>query len=178
MKFVFFLILISVFAFAEDPSQICDSSQCSEPMREISSGYKNGNTNFLNKPLSAYSGSCFHQDPNYNPEKAHFGVMAFKPADATFEMTGFFGFFFEEDPYVNFNSNEVLSDLLKRGYNPISGVITKDAAEIELLTSSTEIKYWIRSDEKSERVFLIGRWSGAGVRSWQSAMFCELKYRN
>jgi hypothetical protein len=179
MKSVLLLIFaFSLTAFGEDPTLICESSECSKPMLKISAEYRNGHINFLKNPLSAFSGVCYHQDPNYDPEHAHYGVMVFQPSGATFQMTGFFGFFYDEDPYAHLSSREVLSDLLKNGYYPIKGQAGADSATIDLLFDTTEIKYWIRSDEKSEHLYLIGQSFGSGTSSWQTAVFCDLAAHN
>lgn len=179
-----FSAFLSVSASAQDLSTICANNDCSAPMQNILSQYNSQqNVDFLKKPLSAFSGACYHLDSSYDPEYPHYGVMAFKPTAAGFDMNGYFGFFYNEDPYEGTSPEVIENDLERKGYRWTSGNILKfdsdygSYADVLIETPSTKIEYWIRSDSSAQNLYLIGLWQGVGQSVWQKALFCELKAR-
>ncbi len=181
MKVVLISILIlilskQILAF-DDPTLFCHERPCSAEMIEVSERFSNGTLNFLNSDLSAYSGACFHLDPNYDSRKAHYGVMAFqKSATNQIWINGFFGFFYDEDPYLNQSAEEISLDLLKYG-KPDNGFLADDSIQLQYQTESTLITYWYRSSSDGQNLFLIGQSVGASQRGWENYVFCDLQKR-
>ena len=158
----------------EDPSKFCDNIACSDPMKQVSQKYAEGNSQFALESLSAYSGSCYHIYPNLDPNDAHYGVYAFKNEAGTFSVNGFFGFFYNDDPYANSSASQVWDDLSQKGYKSSVGAIRTDHAELSFVTAKTNIQYWYRNSLDMKKLYLIGRWQGEG---WGTFMFCDLNQR-
>lgn len=175
-----FIVLSSLFstpthAQGEDPSRFCDVLDCSKPMHEISQAYRAGNKNFTNHDLTAYSGACYHISPIYDPNYAHYGVKTFRREGNQLLVNGFFGFFYNEDPYAQNTAAEIEEDLSHR-YTPNAGEIHEDYAALNFYTDTTAINYWYRSSPDESKLYLISRQSGTNP-NWYAYYFCRLDKR-
>ena len=175
------LILITIFISisgltheTEDPSIFCSQNSCTEKMQEISVNYKIGNGDFAKKNISGYSGTCYHINPIYKPEYPHYGVMVFENKNKQFLNTGFWGFFYTEDPYLNMTPEEIQTDLENKKYASDNGEILSDHTELAFLTAEATINYWFKSSSDLKKLFVIGRWQ---ADSGEQFMFCELDQR-
>lgn len=175
------LSLFSISAFADnffDPSTFCDENECTSKMQDISNQYKTGNADFALQKLSAYSGACFHLNPLYNADDQHYGVMLFENNGSDFLVNGFWGFFYNDDPYANSTPLDIKKDLESRNYSPHFGEIFDDHTELGFENQGTNITYWYKTNTDLSRMYIIGRWQGMKVDSTlEQYMFCEFSKR-
>jgi len=158
-----------------DPAYFCSQVECTDKMLDIQNHFKAGTVNFVNKNISAYSGACYHIDANYDPEHVHYGVMTFeKTADQNFLVNGYFGFFFETDPYQNWSADQVLFDVNKT-HRADLGTVLNDSVQLSYSTNVSQIDYYMRSSADFSRLFLIGHSSGWSRQPWNNYVFCELQ---
>ncbi|MEQ1722164.1 MAG: hypothetical protein ABL930_03250 [Pseudobdellovibrio sp.] len=177
MKLFLITLLFSTICLAQisdDPSQFCNENQCTENMQRISDNYTVGNANFAQEKLSAYSGTCYHLNPLYNPEDKHYGVMTFENNGAEFLNNGYWGFFFNENPYDGISAEDVKKDVDSK-HSPGYGEIFDDHTELGYISESSNINYWFKSSPDLNQLYAIGRWLGSKVDySNEQFMFCEL----
>ncbi|MDG0816030.1 hypothetical protein [Bdellovibrio svalbardensis] len=159
---------------AVDPSNFCvENPQCSEPMKNIAKSYGEGFATFTQKNVSAFSGKCFHMDPIYDPDHAHFGAFAFESQPSKILINGLFGFFYEGDPFAGMTVGETIAAIREGSAQASEGVLRPDHVELAFKTSATDIRYWFRSDKAQKNLFVIGKQVSANSSS-AKLVFCKL----
>lgn len=157
--------------FNDDPEKFCDENpNCSEQMREIIGEYAQGATKFLLLPQSAFSGECYHLNPDYHPDHAHHGAFSFDQFESKVMVNGIFSFFSEEDPYRSMTAQELMAFL--NNQSPSSeGTVKPAHLQLDYVFPGVQIHYWFRSNEASEYLNVIGfQFEGRS----QSMLFCRM----
>jgi hypothetical protein len=174
---IFILVSLNIFAKNSNPLDFCHQiGNCTSKMLEITKEYKVGNGKFTKENLSAFSGSCYHISPLYDPDHEHHGAFYFENENKEFKIDGIFSFFFEADPYQDLNSEGVKELFLQRGSVPFKAIKKMDHAELWIKsTKPSDFHYWFKTNQDQSKMFLIGmQFSGTDP----NFVFCELNNRN
>lgn len=162
---------------ADEPENFCTAQACSLPMRQISDAYKVGTLPPLNIDPKAYSGACYHLNPSYNAEDQHYGVTSFEVRNnGQVLINGFFGFFYQNDPYEHSRASEIVSDL-NRKYAPSQGLLFANHIESRFWSETAQITYWYRTSQDQTTLLLIGQSIGIKESNWENYSFCALSKR-
>lgn len=174
------LILITcVFAFvtpslaaSKSPENFCNEIEgCTEQMTSILSEYRQGQTDFILKPVSAYSGSCFHLNSMYDSSKEHHGAFAFERTKADVFSIGIFSFFAPADPFRDLTTEELV-DWLKKNSSGYQAVETStNQVQLSYCDPAVNLNYWFRSSADTQTLFVIGEEDAAYRRN---LIFCRM----
>jgi len=164
-------LLISQAVLASEPNQLCQQNPgCTSEMKQILELYKIGNSEFIQADLSAFSGVCYHLDPDYDPQTAHHGAFVFEKVPEGSTAIGVFSFYAPENPYQNLSATQ-LKDYLSQSSKPALLEKTTDSIELNYKYPETQITYWFRSLAGSNQLIVIGH--QAHLTSHRS-LFCRM----
>lgn len=168
------LILSSLAAHAEDPTEFCSNNpECSLGMISVTENYSHGENLSPTDDLSGFSGECFHLHPSYKPDHAHHGGYVFEKNGKDLFAVGLFGFFYSEDPFINMTALEMKNQIMSRGSKLTVTQDMNDHRELVYTTPTTEIRYWFRTNKENNAVSVIGRMmsQSAGI---QTVVLCNM----
>ncbi len=176
MKTFIFFLFFTLKGFAADPSTICDeNSFCTQPMIEIVSGFKNGGSQFTERPLSGFSGGCYYISSLYNSGHQHHGAFIFDRTQSGLFAAGEFSFFTAEDPYQNMNSVELKNWFIKNKSNFTKAIATDKQVELQYMGNQYDLHYWFRSNAEKNKLYVLGQQFSGGQ---SDSVFCEMSARN
>lgn len=152
-----FVIVLHQSAQAIDPVELCDQNpNCSSSMNQIIESFKQGDDEFLDLPISAFSGVCFHANAQYDSSTAHHGAFSFERKGLAVNARGIFSFFNSQNPFANLTTQELIEYLKKSDPHSSKLSSLKDPVTLEFKSEDSEITYWFRSLDENEKLLLIG----------------------
>lgn len=171
------LLILSLNSYSEeiDPSLFCDQTyQCTDKMREISTQYKTGNSEFAKESLIGLSGACYHISSLYDSDHEHHGAFLFERSSQGLMTTGVFSFFAEQDPYEGMNSVELKEWFIQNNSRFEKAIESSSQVELQFLDVGSDFHYWFRGHKDNNKVFVIGKQL---VDDYAGFIFCELNHR-
>jgi hypothetical protein len=172
MKFLVLSFFLGSFAMAETPEHFCDiNPYCTEAMHDVVETYRAGDTGFVTREASGYSGECYHINEQYDPTTTHHGAFTFEKSPKGFISYGVFSFFASENPYKGLSFVE-LKERLSQLSNPSLALVNSEAVTMEFQNGDSKISYWFRSGSDAKVLTVIGLEAQQSTRNF---VFCKMQ---
>jgi hypothetical protein len=170
--FLFFCLaaLLPNLSHAKEPANMCYRNSCSAPQLEIWNEFLN------NKYIpaaelspSVYSGVCYHSAADFDNTHPHYAVTYLADgSDGQTHFSGIFGFFYQTDPWADWNVDEARKQF--PNHDTPNHLIVPDghSGMIDFSSEDTLWAYWLRLSPDLNHLYIVAYWS---VRH---SVFCDL----
>ncbi len=159
---ILFTFLCAIESFAQSPP-FCDSGlACSSYQRDIENSFEsNPKPPLIDSAIGVvFSGPCFYLMSGISPVDRHFGVAVFHRENAEIFYNGLFGFYHTQDPWAMKSAAELRQEFAEQGMIPKQLESNLNSLTASYLYPTSDLKYWFRSSDDEQSLFLEGRLAG------------------
>ncbi len=140
---------------ADLPTNVCYEEFCGPRQQRIWSRFQSFSGLDHERTPGVYSGVCFHNSPNLDGDRVHYGAILIDKAGDGLFFDGRFSFFTEKNPYAHLTVDKARERFDKLFHPAHELEISRTFAFVNFEDKIVSRRYWFRQDEINDRLVLV-----------------------
>lgn len=137
------------------PTSVCSENFCGPWQERIWNRFQSFSGVDYERAPGVYSGVCFHNSPNLDGSRVHYGAILIDKANGRLFFDGRFSFFTKSNPYADLSRDKARVRFNKL-FHPNHELERKRTfAFVSLEDRHVSRRYWFRQDRVSDQLVLV-----------------------
>lgn len=155
---LFILIVTRIASATPDsglPTNVCYGQFCGPWQERIWNRFQSFSGLDHERAPGVYSGVCFHNSPNLDGNRVHYGAVLIDKADGRLYFDGRFSFFTESNPYARLSSDSARKSFDKLFHPSHELEVGRTFAFVALEDGFVSRRYWFRQDGINDNLVVV-----------------------